>query len=189
MSTSPATLFAAQLAGHVPENAIEAVMLRRTLDLLQVGDACFAADHYFPGHITGSAWILSPDRTRVLLTHHAKLDRWLQLGGHLEPGETPFEGAFREAREESGLETIRPVSTAIYDVDVHPIPARRDKPAHEHFDIRYVFEADPEAPLGVTDESRALAWVTLEQAARLNPEESIARLIRRTPAVPPSTSR
>jgi hypothetical protein len=35
-----------------------------------------------PGHITGSAWVLSPDRQKVLLVHHAKLDRWLQPGGH-----------------------------------------------------------------------------------------------------------
>ena len=81
-----------------------------------------------PGHITGAAWILSVDRRRALLTHHRKLDRWLQLGGHADGQWHIEEVALREAREESGLThfDIVPINGVVmpFDVDVHEIPAR-----------------------------------------------------------------
>ena len=83
-----------------------------------------------PGHITAAAWILSADRRRSLLTHHRKLDRWLQLGGHADGQWHVEEVALREAREESGLTRfdIVPIDGVLmpFDVDVHEIPARYD---------------------------------------------------------------
>lgn len=160
-------------------------MAEQTATLLRHHQDCYSSRHYDPGHITGSAWILSPNRDVVLLTHHRKLDRWFQLGGHLELGEGPMEGAIREAHEESGLARVTLASHAIFDIDVHLIPARRDMPAHLHHDIRYLFTADPADPLAATAESRALAWVPLEEAARLNPDESLLRMIRKTRAARP----
>jgi len=75
------------------------------------------------GHITGSAWIVSPDRLHVLMTHHKKLNRWLQLGGHADGNPDVFTVALREAQEESGLKRIKPLAQQIFDIDVHPIPA------------------------------------------------------------------
>lgn len=163
----------------------EQAMVQQTASLLQNHPDCYSASHYRPGHITGSAWILSPNSALVLLTHHRKLDRWFQLGGHLEFGEGPLEGATREAHEESGLTRVTLASRAIFDIDVHLIPARAGVPAHLHHDIRYQFIADPAEPLGVTAESRALAWVSLEEAARLNSDESLLRMIRKTRAARP----
>ena len=77
------------------------------------------------GHITGSAWIVNRMGGRVLLTHHAKLGRWLQLGGHSDGDPDTLEVALREAREESGLE-VRAVDENIFDLDVHLIPACGD---------------------------------------------------------------
>src|SRR3954470_12600103 len=104
-----------------------------------------------PGHITAAAWILSSDRHRALLTHHRKLNRWLQLGGHADGEWHVEEVALREAREESGLTRfdIVPIDGVVmpFDVDVHTIPARYDasgqqiEDAHEHHDIRFLMVA------------------------------------------------
>ena len=131
-----------------------------------------------PGHLTGSAWIVSPDRSCVLLTHHHKLGKWLQPGGHADGDPDPLSVALREAAEECGLAGLRPVSRDLFDFDRHEIPARGDEPAHWHFDFRFLIEADPSEPLRISAESRDLAWVGLARVADLNPEESMARMVR-----------
>lgn len=133
-----------------------------------------------PGHLTGSAWIVDPGRTRTLLTHHLKLDKWLQLGGHADGDGDLCGVALREAHEESGLTRVRVVAADIFDLDRHLIPARRGDPEHYHYDLRFLLEADPGEPFVVSRESKDLAWVELERVASLNAEESMARMVRKT---------
>lgn len=132
------------------------------------------------GHLTASAWIVDAGRTRTLLTHHRKLDRWFQLGGHVDGDADLAAAALREAREESGLARLRLVSPEIFDVDRHRIPARGAEPEHWHFDVRFLIEADPAESLGISEESKDLAWVRLGEVAALNPSESLARMVRKT---------
>ncbi len=116
--------------------------------------------------------------------HHGKLDRWLQLGGHVDGNPDLAAAALREAQEESGLQSVRLASAAIFDVDRHAIPARGAEPEHWHYDVRFLFEADPAEPLVVSDESHELAWVELDRVAALNPSESLARLVRKSRRAP-----
>jgi len=144
-------------------------------------------DHLFrtcrEGHLTGSAWIVSPDRKRTLLTEHRKLLKWLQLGGHADGDPDLLAVALREAWEESGLTRLRAVSSDLFDVDRHRIPARGAEPEHWHHDLRFLIEADPDEPLVLSSESKALAWVDVSAVTGLNSEESMARMVRKT-AVP-----
>ena len=133
-----------------------------------------------PGHLTGSAWVVSANRTRTLLTHHHKLDKWLQLGGHADGDGDLLAVALREAREESGLTRLRAVSPEPFDVDRHLIPARGAEPAHYHHDLRFMIEADLAEPLVISNESKDLAWVEVARVTSLNAEESIARMVRKT---------
>lgn len=132
------------------------------------------------GHLTGSAWIVDQERTHTLLTHHAKLGIWVQLGGHVEDDPDMLSAAWREAREESGLQDTIPINSQIFDVDVHEIPATSKEPAHFHYDIRYQFEADRSAVLRVTAESKSLRWIALDNITEVTQEESILRMVRKT---------
>jgi 8-oxo-dGTP pyrophosphatase MutT (NUDIX family) len=140
-----------------------------------------------PGHLTGSAWVVSPDRKRTLLTHHHKLDKWLQLGGHADGDGDLLAVALREAREESGLTKLRVVSDQVFDVDRHWIPARKSEPGHYHHDLRFMIEGDPSEPLVISSESKELAWVDVAAVTTLNAEESMARMVRKTLAMTLST--
>ncbi|UWQ76483.1 NUDIX hydrolase [Leisingera sp. M658] len=114
------------------------------------------------GHVTGSAFVMSPDMKCVLLTHHRKLDRWLQLGGHCDGiADVPFV-ALKEAYEESGLSRIKPLSGQVFDVDIHEIPQTAKDRAHLHYDVRYLFQAEA-GEIAVSGESHTLAWVPLDR--------------------------
>lgn len=141
-----------------------------------------------PGHITASAWILSSDRGAALLTHHRKLDRWLQLGGHVD-GEPQIElAALREAQEESGMarfqfEAWSGSQTVPLDLDVHTIPARGNEPQHEHWDLRFLLRALPGQELVRSPESNDLRWFPLAELPQVTTEESVLRLGRKAAAL------
>jgi len=168
-----------ELRAYVPADERERAMRDRFVTFVAAHADAFDRELRV-GHVTASAWIVDPARERVLLTHHRKLGKWLQLGGHADGDPDLRRAALREAREESGLRSLRFVTPAIYDVDVHPIPARPGEPAHEHFDVRFALAADPGEPLVVSGESRALAWVSLAQLDGYGVDESVLRLARKT---------
>src|SRR5690349_18598438 len=122
----------------------------------------FFRDH-LPGHITGSAWVVNNDRTKVLLHHHLKLDKWLQAGGHADGDEIVLNVALRELEEETGIKKVNRLSDGIFDLDIHPIPARKDFPEHFHYDVRFCFEADETEPIVVSNESLDVKWISIDQ--------------------------
>src|SRR5258707_860398 len=160
-----------RLGRHRPFDSHEAQMLADLTEFVRSNEDCFRRTLLI-GHITGSAWVLDTSREYTLLTHHHQLDRWLQLGGHLEDDATVLDGAWREAREESGVDGIAPVDDAIFDVDIHPIPARGETPSHFHYDVRFLFIADRGAPILPTSESKAVEWVRLSEVPKLNTDPS-----------------
>lgn len=136
------------------------------------------------GHFTASAWLASADGTRTLLTHHRKLDRWLQPGGHADGDRDLAASALREAREETGLTGLT-VEPAIFDLDRHWIPARADVPGHWHHDVRYVVRAGANEDFVVSGESHALAWRPVESvAADAGADPSLRRMARKWLARP-----
>jgi 8-oxo-dGTP pyrophosphatase MutT (NUDIX family) len=165
----------AALDGFEPRSAEEAGDVARVRTLAGGGDPWSRSS---PVHVTGSAIVVHPGSGRVLLRWHERMQGWLQLGGHGDPGETdPFAIALREAREETGLSDLvawpdrgRP---ALVHVVVVPVPAGRGEPEHEHADMRYLLatarpdEATPESP------SAVLRWLTIDDALALVGEDNI----------------
>ncbi|MEZ5962754.1 MAG: NUDIX hydrolase [Planctomycetota bacterium] len=137
-----------------------------------------------PGHVTASAFIVDATGRRFLLTHHKKLDRWLQLGGHVDGEAHVLHAALREAREESGMHgfdvvPVDGVAGLPLDVDVHTIPARGAEPEHEHHDVRFLLRARPGQEPVCSDESHAVAWFELATMESVLDEESVLRLGRK----------
>ena len=129
-----------------------------------------------PGHLTASALVVDAAGERALLTHHAKLGRWLQLGGHCD-GDANLPGvALREAIEESGIADLA-IEPAPIDVDIHAIPARKGEPEHLHLDTRFLVRAPSGAAARASDESVELRWVTSAEAERLEIDDSVRRLL------------
>ena len=157
----------------------EALLLGAFLELLQHPRA-FHRDH-LPGHITGSAWILDETKTFALLTHHAKLNRWLQPGGHADGDENIINVALREATEETGLQSLKVARHSIFDLDIHAIPARENFPQHLHYDIRILLHASKKEKPAVTEESHDLQWVPLAQVPQQSGQNiSMIRMCRKT---------
>jgi 8-oxo-dGTP pyrophosphatase MutT (NUDIX family) len=170
-----------ELRHYAPADALEAEHHAALLALLAEGDAVFGRDHFDPGHVTASCYVLDAG-ARLLLHRH--LGRWLQMGGHLEAGELPSRAALREAEEESGLDGLRVVVDRVFDIDVHGIPAAKGEPDHRHFDVRYLARtATPERIAIDPAESEELAWVDLGRAEALLDEEAGRRVIRKIRSV------
>lgn len=129
------------------------------------------------GHLTGSAWLVSRDGRRVLLTHHRKLQRWLQLGGHADGDPDIAAVALREAEEESGLTDLA-VEAEIFDLDRHWIPERGEVPGHWHYDLRYVVRCLGAEEFAVSEESLALAWREVGELVGEG-DESVGRMARK----------
>ncbi len=142
---------------HQPE------LVKRFLAFDQLGEAAYLRTH-IPGHFTASCWLVDCTGKRVLLTHHRKLNRWLQLGGHADGDTDLVRVALSEAREESGLSDLL-ITPQIFDLDVHEIPARASDPAHLHWDVRFVVRAMGSLDFVTSAESIALAWRNISEVA------------------------
>ncbi len=173
------------ISADVPgtDSELERQTLATLRDFVQRREDCLERSCQ-EGHITGSALVTNQAMTHVLLTLHAKLGKWLQLGGHVD-GEIHVEqAAYREAEEESGLRSLvwvpQPFTFAAgerypFDCDIHLIPARPSEAAHYHYDLRYLLMADQGEELIITSESKALRWVSLTEARQLTQEPSMLR--------------
>jgi len=167
-----------ELRGYEPADDTEARNVEAVVNLLTTSADPFSRARFQPGHITASCYIVDPGG-RLLLHHHRRLDRWLQMGGHVEAGELTTDAALREGREESGLADLT-LDARILDVDVHAIPPSKGDPLHHHFDVRYL--ARTAAPHSVSmdrNESNDLAWVTLARAEELMNAPESTRVIRK----------
>lgn len=139
----------------------------------------FSRAHFRPGHFTASCYVVDGGG-RLLLHHHRRLDRWLQMGGHVEGDESPELTALREGEEESGLRDLALAGAGIFDLDIHGIPAGKGEPDHDHYDVRYLARtASPDAITLDRAESNDLAWVTLDRAAELMPGSESHRVLRK----------
>jgi len=177
------------LTAYRAANPSEAEVADRILALVNSRPDCFDRTCR-PGHLTGSAWVVSSDGQRHLLLHHRKLGKWLQPGGHADGQTDLAEVALREAVEETGLQSLRLIPDAggalVLDLDVHDIPARYAcdgsliEDAHEHHDVRFLFRVDGAGDLLGNEESHSVRWFTEKEVRKITLEISVLRLLEKS---------
>lgn len=140
----------------------ERTSVKRTIAFLEEEPRAFERE-CLRGHLTASAYVVDESGKYLLLTHHIKLDKWVQLGGHCDGDEDVLAVAKREVSEESGL-TGYVVQDGIFDIDVHKIPEYKSVPPHEHYDIRYIFVTSKSSKLLRQEiESKELRWIPIDE--------------------------
>lgn len=174
----------ARLEAFAPQDEREGRDRDAIVAFLRRGGEAFSRRRFDPGHLTGSAFVVDEGLDHVLLLHHARLDKWLQPGGHGEPGEhDPLAVALREALEETGITGLKPHPSATqpFDIDIHDIPPRlgpdpaKHEPAHKHLDLRYLIVAPRGARPKKSEESKAIMWLPLGEAAGDTSEPGMVR--------------
>jgi 8-oxo-dGTP pyrophosphatase MutT (NUDIX family) len=177
-STSDLAVARALLASWTPPDADQAVERDRIVAWIDAHPADAHRRTLLAGHLTASALVVDADRSRALLTHHKKLGRWLQLGGHCDGDASLAHVALREAIEESGIEGLS-IDPCPIDVDIHVIPARPGEPEHLHLDTRFLVVAPRGAREVASDESHELAWISPGEVGDFLTDASVLRLFER----------
>ena len=162
------------LERYLPWNEQEERDRAEILRRLRSGEELYGRDNA-SAHLTASAWVVSPDRTQVLMAYHNLYDSWSWLGGHADGDRDLLAVSLREVREESGLAEVRPVSPAIYSVEILTVDGHEKRGAyvssHLHLNVTYLLEADPALPVRKKeDENRAVAWFGREAAVAASSE-------------------
>jgi 8-oxo-dGTP pyrophosphatase MutT (NUDIX family) len=167
-----------KLINYHPTDTAEQVFKQDMLTFLEQYPDCFERALEV-GHFTGSAWLVSKDGTKALLMHHTKLDRWLQLGGHCDGDSDVLAVAVKEAQEESGINGIEPITTDIFDIDVHLIPASSKLPAHYHYDVRFFLRVASDEEIVQNKESKELRWIDKDVSELPTDATSVTRMFHK----------
>ena len=164
-----------KLLGYNPEAPEEQAYKKDMISFITEHQDCFERSLTI-GHITASAWLLNKEGDKALLMHHTKLDKWFQLGGHSDGDSNTLAVAVKEAQEESGILGIEPVSTDIFDIDIHLIPANSKEAAHYHYDVRFLLRVASDEQLVQNRESKELRWIGKNRAELPTDSRSVVRM-------------
>ena len=167
--------FLALLRSYDPLDEADRETQVRFLEFVEQHEECFQRS-LAKGHVTGSSWLLDASGEKVLLTHHKKLGKWLQLGGHADGDSDVLRVAVREAEEESGIVGVKSLSDTLFDLDIHEIPARGEEPTHLHYDARFLLQVPPGSRYQVSEESHDLGWVEISRLEEYSTEWSLLRM-------------
>lgn len=163
-----------QLEAFRPYNEQEGTDRIRILEALDTREMIFERTDE-TAHMTASAWVVNPSRTKVLMAYHNIYRAWSWLGGHADGDGDLLAVAMREVREESGVQSLRPASEEIYSLEILTVDGHEKRgkyiPSHLHLNVTYLLEADESEPLFVKeDENSAVAWFALDDALAASSE-------------------
>ncbi len=165
----------------ITKNEYELDFIKQTIDFLQNNDNYLYRTN-LKWHLTNSAWITDKTYSYVLLIHHKKLDKWLQPWWHCEIVDNSLQDwAWREAREETWLNHFILKDNWIFDIDVHPIPAKWEEPEHFHYDIRFWLVWDI-SWLENIDKNEIInaKWFSIQELEKMELTPSIKRMLNKT---------
>lgn len=151
------------LSTYSPASPLEAGEVHIFWDFVGKHTDCFERSNPV-AHVTASSWIVSSAIDQVLLNHHRKLDKWMQFGGHADGNPDVLAVAKQENEEETGLKSLQLLQAEPFDVGMRYVPEYNKIPAHVHFDVCFLFKADPAEPFQMSErESHEIRWVPLTE--------------------------
>ena len=163
------------LRQYKPRNGNEARDLQATRNQLGVRRP-FDVANVKPGHVTASGYVLSPDRKEMLIIYHQKLGRWMQPGGHVDPGETVLQAAMREIGEETGLDPKTLLARkGVFQINVFNRLRDQQWPSHKEFDVRFLFVATTKALRHAPETT--VRWVPLNMIKRYCREPALHNVL------------
>jgi len=165
------------LHSYLPTYPEEIFYKEKLIEFVEAHENCFERSLEV-GHITGSSWLLNWNRSKALLLLHAKLNIWVQPGGHCDGESDVLQVALKEAREESGIDEIVPVMEEIFDLDIHDSPAMGSLNKHVHYDVRFLLQCTSDRDPVLNHEVKALKWVRIEEAV-FHQKPSLARMFHK----------
>lgn len=163
---------------YQPDNPDEIKTKDSIIDFIQKYENCFERSLVI-GHITASAWLVDKANQKAFLMHHAKLNKWLQPGGHCDGDSNVLNVAIKEAKEESGISNIEPMMADIFDVDVHKIQANSKESEHYHYDIRFLLQVKTNEKGKKNHESHEIMWIEKNTTQSPPLEDSVKRLFNK----------
>ena len=158
-----------QIERYTPFNEQETADKATLLTLLRQDTDISRRDHLI-AHLTASAWVVNPERNKVLMAYHNLYNSWAWLGGHADGNFDLAAVAVKEAREESGLTDVKLVSGEILSLEILTVDGHEKKgnyvPSHLHLNLTYLLEADPNAPICIKeDENSQVGWINFADIA------------------------
>lgn len=166
------------LHNYHPQDPHEIEAKKQIINFVKENPDCFER-RLESGHVTASCWLLNYDRTKALLMHHKKLNKWVQLGGHCDGNSDVLEVAMKEAQEESGIVEIAPISREIFDIDIHISPKTAKEKEHFHYDIRFLLGVTQPVDFVKNEESNELRWVTKNIQELPTQQEAVVRMFKK----------
>lgn len=163
-----------QIANYIPYNEQEERDQNLILNWIEEQENAFSRENKV-AHMTASAWVVNPERDKVLMVYHNIYDSWSWLGGHAD-GETDLLSvALREVKEEAGITKVHPVSEKIFSLESLTVDGHVKKGAyvssHLHLNATYLLEADSEEAVSIkADENSGVAWFSPEEALERSTE-------------------
>ena len=163
-----------QIEQYIPFNEQEAKDKTQILAFLRSGAELITRKNPV-AHLTASAWVVSPDRSQVIMVYHNLYKSWSWMGGHADGDRDLLRVAKKEVMEECGLTDLTVVSPEIFSLEVLCVDGHEKKgeylSSHLHLNVTYLFEADPAKPLRIKpDENSAVDWVKAEEIAQKTSE-------------------
>jgi len=161
----------AQITNYFPVHEQEETDRKTMLDWLSRSEDISIREN-LTGHLTASAWVVTPDRKKVLMAYHRLYDSWAWLGGHADGDWDLCRVAEKEAREESGIVHLRPVSPDPVSLEILVVAGHEKKgkyvPCHLHLNLTFLFEAEEDQTLSSKpDENTGVAWLNTDSLQEL----------------------
>ena len=166
--------FRKQIELYKPYNAQEEKDQEIILRYMDTFDNLFTRENEF-AHFTASVWLVNEEHTKVLMAYHNIYNSWSWVGGHADGDTNLLQVALKEAKEETGLETVRPVLEEIYSIEILGVPAHVKKgkhvTTHVHLNVTYLMEASESDLTRIKpDENSDIDWFELERAVEVSTE-------------------